>query len=321
MTSSTTSSNAAGSTNGISHPMPVKIREVHNHHMDSTIWNDFKFRPDDIVISTYAKSGTTWLQHITSQLIHEGDGTVPTNTLSPWIDMRIIPREVTYQMMEAQTHRRFMKTHLPIDALVWKPEVKYIFCGRDARDAIWSMHNHFASGTDLFYHLINDTPGRVGPPLERPGDNPRDMFVQLLDGDLRPEVGWPFWSHIRGWWEVRDQPNLLFVHFNDLKADLDGEMRRIAKFLEIPEMSPENWNAAVEHCTFNWMKSHADITAPDKSDIAFKEGAQSFIHKGTNGRWKDILSEEDNRRYLERAKQELGEECARWLEKGRLQGA
>ncbi|KAI0552205.1 hypothetical protein F4679DRAFT_536371 [Xylaria curta] len=69
------------------------------------------------------------------------------------------------------------------------------------------------------------------------------------------------------------------------------------------------------------MKAHAELTAPQQSDIAFKEGAHSFIHKGTNGRWKDNLSEDDNRQYLERARQELGEECARWLEKGRLQGA
>ena len=40
-------------------PWPRKTRELHNHHFDFTIWNDFVFRPDDIVIATYAKSGTT----------------------------------------------------------------------------------------------------------------------------------------------------------------------------------------------------------------------------------------------------------------------
>ena len=48
---------------------PTKHRELHNHHFDSTVWNDFKFRDDDIVISTYAKSGTTWVQQIVSQLL------------------------------------------------------------------------------------------------------------------------------------------------------------------------------------------------------------------------------------------------------------
>ncbi|KAI8945905.1 P-loop containing nucleoside triphosphate hydrolase protein [Xylaria longipes] len=319
MTSSNTS--AVGSTNGTTRSMPVKTREMHTHHEDSTAWNDLKFRADDIIISTYPKSGTTWTQQITSQLIHAGDETVAHNALSPWVDLRVIPRDALYQQLEAQTNRRFMKTHLPIDAMVWNPEAKYIFCARDGRDAIWSLHNHLSAATDAFYRLFNDTPGRVGPPLARPSDNPRDMFVQLLDGDMGPEVGWPFWSHIRGWWEARDQPNLLLVHYNDLKADLDGEMRRIAKFLEIPEMPAEKWNAAVEHCTFDWMKAHAELSAPELAAVAWKEGAQSFIHKGTNGRWKDILSEDDNMQYLERAKQELGEECAQWLEKGRLEGA
>ena len=48
--------------------LPKKTRELHNHHFDSTIWSDFKFRDDDIIIATYAKSGTTWLQQIVSQL-------------------------------------------------------------------------------------------------------------------------------------------------------------------------------------------------------------------------------------------------------------
>lgn len=32
---------------------PTKTRELHNHHFDSTIWNDFRFREDDIVVAEY----------------------------------------------------------------------------------------------------------------------------------------------------------------------------------------------------------------------------------------------------------------------------
>ena len=51
---------------------PRKTRELHSHHFNSTIWNDFVFRDDDIVIGTYAKSGTTWVQQIVAQLIFNG---------------------------------------------------------------------------------------------------------------------------------------------------------------------------------------------------------------------------------------------------------
>jgi aryl sulfotransferase len=51
---------------------PQKQRDFHNHHFDSTMWSDFKFRDDDIVISTYAKSDTTWVQQIIAQLLFNG---------------------------------------------------------------------------------------------------------------------------------------------------------------------------------------------------------------------------------------------------------
>lgn len=297
--------------------VPVKTREFQNHHMDSTIWNNFPFRDDDIVISTHSKSGTTWMQQIVSQLIHRGDGSVPPNLVSPWVEMRII-RDQVLGLLESQTQRRFMKTHLPRDAMVWNPKVKYIFVARDGRDMIWSAYNHFTSATPLFWQLINDTPGRVGPPMQHPPEDPRDLFLDYVEDDTRPTVCWPFWSHMRGWWAVKDQPNVLLVHFADLKRDMEGEMKRIAEFLDISNLSDDEWKAAVEHCTFDWMKEHADQYAPPQSDVAFEGGAKSFINKGTNGRWKDVLTEEDNARYRAKAEAELGEECAKWLENGRL---
>ena len=73
--------------------LPEKTRELHNHHFDSTVWNDFKFRDDDIVIGTYAKSGTTWVQQIVGQLIFDGKEGVPVAEISPWIDLRVPPKE------------------------------------------------------------------------------------------------------------------------------------------------------------------------------------------------------------------------------------
>jgi aryl sulfotransferase len=56
---------------------PVKTRELHNHHFDSTAWNDFAFRDDDIVIATYAKAGTTWTQQSVGRRVFAGAEDVP----------------------------------------------------------------------------------------------------------------------------------------------------------------------------------------------------------------------------------------------------
>jgi aryl sulfotransferase len=121
---------------------PTKTRELHSNHLDSTIWNDFQFREDDIVISTYAKSGTTWVQQIIGQLLFDGSDDLEVAKMSPWMDLRVPPKEVKLPAVEAQTHRRFVKTHLPVDALVFSPKAKYIYIGRDGRDVVWSLFNH-----------------------------------------------------------------------------------------------------------------------------------------------------------------------------------
>ena len=71
---------------------PTKTRDLHNHHFDSTIWDDFEFRDDDIVIATYAKSGTTWVQQIVSQLLFDGEEGPEVAERSPWLDLRVPPR-------------------------------------------------------------------------------------------------------------------------------------------------------------------------------------------------------------------------------------
>jgi len=81
---------------------PVKKQELHNNHFDSTMWNDFKFRDDDIIISTYAKAGTTWLQQIVSQLIFNGEAGLEVAEMSPWIDLRVPPKSVKIPAVEAQ---------------------------------------------------------------------------------------------------------------------------------------------------------------------------------------------------------------------------
>jgi aryl sulfotransferase len=290
--------------------VPRKTRELQNHHIDSTVWNDFPFRDGDIIIATYAKSGTTWMQQIVGQLLFAGDPDVQALELSPWLDMRHFQPEKLAKFA-AQTHRRFIKSHLPADALVISPRARYIYVGRDGRDVVWSFYNHHRNHTPEFYERING-PGRVGPPFEPPTSDIRQYFREWVERDGYPY--WSFWESVRSWWAIRDAPNVLLVHYTNLKRDLPGEMRRIARFLDIP-IDEVHWDAAVEHCTFDWMKANAAKVAP-RAEQTWEGGATTFIHRGTNGRWIDTLTPEEVAAYEAHALRELGPASAGWLATG-----
>jgi aryl sulfotransferase len=291
---------------------PRKTRDIHNHHMKSTVWDDFKFRDDDVVVATYAKSGTTWMQQIVSQLIFGGAEGLEVSKLSPWIELRIMPPEAI-AALELQTHRRCLKTHLPVDALVFSPRAKYLYIGRDGRDALWSMHNHHINANAHWYDALNNTPGRVGPPIEPPPAAILDYYRRWFDCDGYPF--WPFWENVRSWWQVRDLPNVKLIHFNDMKRDLEGSIREIAEFLEIA-LDAAKLPEIVEHCRFDYMKSHAECVAP-LGGMLWEGGAKTFINKGTNGRWCDTLTAADVAAYGQRALAELGSDCAAWLAAGK----
>jgi aryl sulfotransferase len=119
-------------------------------------------------------------------------------------------------------------------------------------------------------------------------------------------------------WDFRHLPNLLFVHYNDLKADLQGEMRRIARFLDI-EVPEEKWPMLAEAATFAAMKHDTAVLGPEM-EIIFEGGADRFLYKGTNDRWRDVLTSEDVALYEAAAARTLTPELKRWLESGAASG-
>src|SRR6187549_4003380 len=96
-------------------------------HQDNSRWDGFVFHPGDIVISTRSKSGTTWMQMICALLIFRTpDLPAPLTTLSPWLDWLITPRSEVVARLEAQRHRRFIKTHTPLDGIPIDPRATYV---------------------------------------------------------------------------------------------------------------------------------------------------------------------------------------------------
>ena len=203
---------------------------------------------------------------------------------------------------------------MPVDALVFSPKAKYIYIARDGRDVVWSMYNHHVRANATWYAALNDTPGRVGPAIEPPNAAVVEYFHDWLDRDGHPF--WPFWENVRSWWAIRHLPNVLMLHYADLKADLPGQTRRIADFLGI-QVPDDRWPTILEHCSFDYMKRNAAKSAP-LGGIFWDGGAETFIHKGTNGRWRNVLSREDSQKYDRIADRELGPEAADWLARGSL---
>ena len=293
---------------------PVKTREQQHVIWDSTRWNDFRFRDDDIVIATWSKAGTTWLQQIVAQLVFQGADEVYGQALSPWIDFRLMPDAA--DVAEAQTHRRFMKTHLPLDALVFSPRAKYLYVARDVRDVAFSMFHHQHLFTPGAYEAFNSIPGRIGPPLGHPPDDLHEYYrIFMEEGRLPGMFDHEFWTHVQGWWDVRKLPNVRLVHYANLKADPEGEIRRIAAFLDI-EVPEALWPKLIEHCGIEYMRAQAAKFT--MLEMMFEGGGGTFINKGVNGRWKDVLSAEEIKLADDVAAANLTPDCAHWLRTGEL---
>jgi aryl sulfotransferase len=300
------------------------MRKVRSMIMDSERWADFRPRSGDVIVATYPKCGTTWTQRIVSMLIHQSPAPRDIMGEGPWVDATIFdPIEVMLRTLEGQTHRRSMKSHLPLDALPVFEGAKVVHTVRDGRDACISMHNHML-GIRLDFMMAHaaEAPPELmadGPPPPTPED-PREYFLQWMDTaeGKRPMAGGdlPFCEFELGYWAARNSPWLLHVHYADLKADLEGEVRRISEFLEVdtPAALLRELAAAA---TFESMKRDGGALLP-KIGEAFDKGPERFLNKGTNGRWKDFLTDADLARYDALIRARLSPDMARWIESGRL---
>src|SRR5215212_12109201 len=145
---------------------------------DSGRWDGFAFRPGDIVISTPPKSGTTWTQMLCALLIFDGpEFPAPLGDISPWLDMCNRPLAEVTGALAAQTHRRVIKTHTPLDGIPLRADVTYLVVGRDPRDVAISFEHH-AANLD-FAHVLELRAAAVGnadlaelPERRVPSDDP-----------------------------------------------------------------------------------------------------------------------------------------------------
>lgn len=295
-------------------------RLYQNHTIDSTRWDGFEPRDGDIIVTTSYKSGTTWTLGILYRLQQLCEG-VEIPPMDSWIDARMFPVSLEDQLAElaARPCRRILKSHLAADGMPLWPNVNYVVVGRDPRDVFMSLVNHYEQFTDIAYAAFNESPGRVGPPLPRyDGDIHALWKTWINEGwfDWESE-GAPWWGnmhHVKTWWELRHEPNVTFLHFNDLKNDLRREAGRLASFAGF-DVSEEQLDAVVKGSSIDAMRKDA-IDAGDPLAAFFKQGASGFFFKGTNNRWRDLLTEEELGWYEATRSKVLPDDAARWIESG-----
>src|SRR5437588_2663403 len=197
----------------------------HNFVFDSARWEGFDFRRDDIVISTPPKCGTTWTQMICALLIFQTTTfDRPLDVLSPWVDMLTRDRDTVVGELEAQRHRRFIKSHTPLDGLPFDERVTYICVSRDPRDVAFSWDNHMAN-MDFMAFLsarqaavgLDDVADLLaqGPPV-RPEDE-AERFWAWVDGDEPAELSMPSLlttlHHLQTFWDAREEPNVILLRY------------------------------------------------------------------------------------------------------------
>ncbi|MFF5219070.1 sulfotransferase domain-containing protein [Micromonospora sp. NPDC000442] len=277
---------------------------------DSARWQGFPFRPGDIVISTRSKSGTTWMQMICALLVlRTPELPAPLTELSPWLDWLVEPQERVYARLAAQRHRRFIKTHTPLDGVPNDPRVHYVVVARHPLDAAVSLHHQGANLDRARLAELTGQPTTPGPDSPRPPVE--QALVRWIDADPDPRAELDslpgVMRHLRDAWARRHQPNVHLVHYDDLRVDLAGQMRRLAERLDLEPPGPD----LVEAATFDRMRARADRLAPDPAGVLKDRNA--FFRSGRSGQGNALLAAEARARYRSRVAALAPPDLLAWL--------
>jgi hypothetical protein len=288
---------------------------------DSARWDGIVFRPGDIVISTPPKCGTTWMQRLVALLVFDGpELPAPMAKVSPWFDMQLAKPAEVAALLEAQTHRRFIKTHTPFDGLPYDEGVTYICVGRDPRDVAVSSRHHMQNmNIDRFLEsraaavgledLAELGASEAGPAS---GDEATELRSWMDSDSLVTTMTLPFMvQHLRSFWEARDRPNVVMFHYADLLADLPGQLQRLAGVLGY-ELSPDRAELLAAEASFETMKSQAARVVPN-ADIDLWHSPDGFLHRGTSGQWREVFTEEDLAHYDQRMRELAPQDFRDWV--------
>lgn len=228
---------------------------------------EFIIDPDDIFIVTYPRSGTTWLQMILHQLTSDGElDFTHISERIPWFERYLRYEESIHELQCP----RIFKSHLSYSGFksVPKGNCRYIYVIRDVSDVLVSYYHFYIS------HL-----GYKG------------SFEQFFELFIRGKVRYGSWfSHVNDWARHVDNVNIYIVHYEDLKENLEGEIRSLAEFCGIP-IQEERMPEIINRCGFEYMKQHQK-KFDYVTEILFEAGieSESFIRSGKVGESESYLN-------------------------------
>ena len=255
-------------------------------------YKNWKVRPDDVYVLTFAKNGTTWTQELVWLLQNDCDfeqaKTIPIDKRFPFMDFPVLfdfNKELLppflqgdiLKSVEDMPSPRFMKSHLHLcllpDDLIEKSKV--VMCLRNPKDTVVSYYHHEKLIRGHGYT----------------GDFPTyfDLFMDNL------VFYTPYFEYVKEAWERRNHPNVCLLIFEDMKKDLAPSVKKVARFLG-KEVSEEKVEALVDHLSFKKMKNNPAVNRDNLKAMNFFSGDGDFMRKGEVGNWKNYFTDEMNKR-------------------------
>lgn len=232
------------------------------------------YRPGDTIIAVPAKSGTTWVMQIFHQLRTGGDPDFKDIYVEvPWPEFKERPDQTDEELLERWAKLptavpRAFKSHSqpgqgPGDFATFRDDMKYVVVMRNPEEAIASFF-HFIHAHSLKFWELWDA-GAAREAICKPTF--KEFFEQVvLPGfpGMPPEMVPPggvltmfYFGFVSGWWPLRHKPNVLMLHFSEMKKDHEGAVRKIANHLGFTP-TEEQWPKILDYTSFKWMKEHQE---------------------------------------------------------------
>lgn len=173
-----------------------------------------------------------------------------------------------YEYLVHEQKQRFIKTHFPFSLMppsVMEVGAKVIYVARNPRDVAVS-----------FYHLnrLYRTQGYTG--------NFADYW-KYFERNLAPWC--PYWTHIKQGWAHRNQPNVLFMFYEDMNRDLKSTIRKVAAFLG-KSFSAEEVDRLADYLHIKNFKNNRAVNCEELKDIKLLNGGeQGFVRQGKSDGW------------------------------------